>query len=83
MPQHKSAAKRARQNEKRRNSNRLHKSRLRTRIKTLQGMESADEARPLLNDVKGDLDRLATRRIISPNFAARMKARLEQRVNSL
>lgn len=83
MPQHKSAAKRVRQNEKRRNSNRLHKSRLRTQIKTLQGLEDADEARALLNNLKGDLDRLATRRIISPNFASRMKKRLEQRVNSL
>lgn len=83
MPQHKSAAKRVRQSETRRLRNRLHKSRLRTMIKKLEGLESADEARTLLNNVKGQLDRLATRRIISPNFAARAKRRLEQRVNSL
>lgn len=83
MPQHKSAAKRVRQSEKRRLRNRLHKSRLRTLIKKLEGLESADEARTLLNDIKGQLDRLATHRIISPNFAARTKSRLDQRVNSL
>jgi small subunit ribosomal protein S20 len=83
MPQHKSAAKRVRQSEKKRLVNRLHRSRIRTMIKKLRSLENKDEAAVLLNDVKAYLDRLATKRVIHPNKAANYKSQLQRKVNSL
>jgi small subunit ribosomal protein S20 len=83
MPQHKSAAKRVRQSAKRREQNRLHRSRMRTLIKRLETTEDQEQANALLNDTKAYLDRLATKGIIHPNKAANYKSALEQRVNAL
>lgn len=83
MPQHKSAEKRVRQNEKRRARNRYHKVRVRTMIKQLEATENRAEAEPLLNEVKGYLDRLATKRVITPNKAAHTKSHLDKMVNAL
>jgi len=83
MPQHKSAEKRVRQNEKRRVRNRFHKSRMRTMIKQLQTIEDRQAAESFLNEVKAYLDRLATKRIITRNRAAHTKSRLERLVNEL
>lgn len=83
MPQHKSAAKRVRQNEKRRARNRYQRSRMRTMIKKLRHTEDPAEAQTLLNDVKAYLDRLATKRIIHKNKAANYKSELERHVNAL
>lgn len=82
MPQHKSAAKRARQSERRRLRNRYHTSRLRTMIKKLQALEDATAARAYYNEIKGYLDRLAAKRVISPNKAAHTKSRLERRLSA-
>ena len=83
MPQHKSALKRVRQNEKRRAQNRYHRSRMRTMIKKLRHTEDKDQAQTLLNDVKAYVDRLATKGIIHRNKAAHIKSSLEQKVNAL
>jgi small subunit ribosomal protein S20 len=83
MPQHKSAEKRVRQNEKRRIRNRYQKVRMRTLVKQLEATEDKAEAERLLNEVKAQLDRLATKRIITPNKAAHVKSRLEKQVNAL
>ncbi len=83
MPQHKSAAKRVRQNEARRNRNRYHKTRMRTMIKRLQETDDAAAAGEMLTKVKSYLDRMAAKRIITPNRAAHTKSRLERMVNSL
>ena len=83
MPQHQSAEKRIRQNEKRRKRNQSRKSRVRTKIKTLESTEDKDAAEELLNDVKGELDRLAAKGIIHKNKAANRKSSLEKYVNSL
>ncbi len=83
MPQHKSAAKRVRQTEKKRVSNRLHRSRLRTMMKKLRSSETKDEAGSLLNEAKAYLDRLASKRIIHRNKAANYKSELERHVNTL
>lgn len=83
MPQHKSAKKRMRQNEKRRQRNKSKKSRVRTKIKKLRSMEDKDEAQELLNEVKGELDRLAAKGIIHKNKAANSKSKLEKHVNEL
>lgn len=83
MPQHKSAEKRVRQAAKRRDRNRVHRSRMRTMIKKLRETQDKDEAARLLNETKGYLDRLASKGIIHKNKAANYKRQLEQRVNSL
>ena len=83
MPQHKSAKKRMRQNEKRRKRNKSRKSRLRTKIKKLRSLDDKEAAQELLNDVKGDLDRLAAKGIIHQNKAANRKSKLEKFVDNL
>lgn len=83
MPQHKSAIKRVRQNAKRREQNRMHRSRMRTLIKRLRQTEDKDQAEALLNDVKGYLDRLATKGIIHRNKAAHVKSSLDKHVATL
>ncbi len=83
MPQHKSAKKRVRQNAKRRARNRYQKVRMRTLVKRLEATEDRAEAETLLNETKGVLDRLATKRVISRNRAAHAKSHLEKLVNAL
>ena len=83
MPQHKSAAKRVRQSERRRIRNRMHRSKMRTMVKRLLSEEDKTKALALLNEVKAVLDRMATRNLIHKNKAAHYKSRLEKRVNAL
>ena len=83
MPQHKSAAKRVRQDAKRRLRNRKHKLNVRTMMKELQTMSDRPAAEQKLNDIKAKLDRMATRRIIHPNKAANLKSALDLHVQSL
>ncbi|PSQ97026.1 MAG: 30S ribosomal protein S20 [Bacteroidetes bacterium SW_9_63_38] len=83
MPQHQSAEKRIRQNEKRRKRNKSRKTKVRTKIKELKALEDQEAAQDLLNDVKGALDRLAAKGIIHKNRAANKKSKLEKHVNSL
>ncbi len=82
MPQHKSAVKRVRQNERRRAQNRYHRSRMRTMIKNLENMDDHGEAVTLLNDVKAYLDRMVCKHIIHKNKAANYKSALETAVNA-
>ena len=83
MPQHKSAAKRVRQSERRRARNRVHRSKMRTLIKKLRGTEDAAQASTLMTDAKAYLDRMASKGIIHKNKAANYKSQLEKHVNSL
>ena len=83
MPQHKSAAKRVRQDARRRARNRYHKVRVRTMIKDLRATTAPAEAAPKLDAIKAVLDRMATRRLIHPNTAANTKRSLERFVNGL
>ena len=83
MPQHKSAAKRVRQNARRRTRNRYHRSQVRTMMKKLRQTEDPAQAQDLLREVKAYLDRLATKRIIHKNKAANYKSELERHVNVL
>jgi len=83
MPQHKSAEKRARQNEKRRLRNRIHRSRMRTIVKKLRSTTDREQAILLLNEAKAYLDRLAAKGIIHKNKAANYKSELERSVNAL
>ncbi len=83
MPQHKSAAKRVRQSEKRRLRNRTQLSKMRTLIKSIENEKDKEKATTMLNEVKAALDRLATKNIIHKNMAANKKSALEQYVNAL
>ena len=83
MPQHKSAAKRVRQNEVQRSRNRVQRSTMRTKIKNVQSSTDKEEAVALLNDVKSTLDRLVGKNIIKRNQAANYKSSLEKSVNAL
>ena len=83
MPQHKSAAKRVRQDAKRRLRNRFLKGRVRTMIKDLEAETDPAAAEAKLNAVKAQLDRLAGSRVLHPNQAANTKSKLDRHVDSL
>jgi len=83
MPQHKSAAKRVRQSEKRRIQNRVHRSKMRTLIKKLYTEQDKSLASDQLNEVKSMLDRLTAKGILHVNTAANYKSALEKRVAAL
>ncbi|MEM1269909.1 MAG: 30S ribosomal protein S20 [Bacteroidota bacterium] len=83
MPNHKSAAKRARQTVGRRERNRQHVSRMRTMIKRLQETEDKAAAETLLNATKAQIDQMASKGIIHKNKAANYKSQLEKHVNAL
>ena len=71
-----SAEKRIRQERKRYEHNRAQRSRLKTSLKKVLGASDAETASAAYREVAALLDRLATRRIIHPNKAARKKSQL-------
>jgi small subunit ribosomal protein S20 len=82
MPNHKSAEKRVRQNEKRREVNRGNRSRLRTGIKKLRAaLESGDggSAQTLLPETVSLIDKAVQKGVLHRNAAARYKSRLTVR----
>ena len=82
MPNHKSAEKRVRQNEKRREVNRGNRGRLRTGIKKLRAaLESGDagSARELLPQTVSLIDKAVQKGVLHRNAAARYKSRLTLR----
>ncbi len=83
MPQHKSAIKRVRQNEKRRLHNRSQRSKMRTLVKRVFESTDKDDAQTLLREAVSYVDRAAGKGLIHPNNAARKKARLTKHVNNL
>jgi len=80
MANTRSAEKRIRQNEKREAHNRTQRSRLKTAIKKVLTASDNDTAASELKETSALLDRLATRRIIHPNKAARKKSQLARAV---
>ena len=83
MAHSKSAKKRVRQNEEQRLRNRHHRSRLRSAIKKLRAAVSAgdkDASQEQLPRTIALLDRMAGRRVIHRNAAARTKSRLSRLV---
>lgn len=83
MPQHKSAIKRVRQNEKRRQHNRTLRSRMRTLINNVLESEDKEEAQAHYQKATSYLDRVASKGIIHSNNAARKKSKLTKHVNNL
>lgn len=79
----KSAKKRLRQSEKKRERNKAVRSEIRTRTRKILEMDSADEAREALGELYSLLDRAAGRNIIHPNAAARRKAQAARHVEGL
>ncbi len=83
MPNHKSAEKRMRQNEKRRLVNRSNRGRLRTGIKKLRTALTGQggEAQTLLPETISLIDKAVQKGVLHRNAAARYKSRLTARVN--
>ena len=86
MARHASALKQMRQSLKHRDRNRRSLSQLKSQIKKLRaalGAGKADEARKLLDETAGAIDRAAKKGVIHDNAAARYKSRLSRRLNAL
>ena len=84
MPNHKSAEKRVRQNERRRVVNRRNRTRLRSSIKDLRaalGKDSDKDAAAILPKTVSAIDKAVQKGVLHRNAAARQKARLTARVN--
>ncbi len=82
MANHPSAAKRNRQNQKRRLSNRYFAKTTRNAVKKLRTVTEKEEAKELYPKVVSMLDRLAKKNIIHKNKAANLKSGLAKKVNS-
>ena len=86
MPNHKSAEKRVRQNEKRRAVNRSNRGSLRTQIKKLRAALTAGDkaqSQELLNPTIALIDKSVNKGVLHKNTAARHKSRLTMHVNEL
>ena len=86
MPNHKSAIKRVKQNEKKNAINRSNRSRLRTEIKKLRATVAAgDKAQSLelLGGTVSAIDKAVNKGLLHKNTAARYKSRLTGHVNKL
>ena len=86
MPNHKSAEKRMRQNERRRDINRSNRTRMRTQIKKLRAaLEDSDSDKGALAETLAQtvsvIDKSVQKGVLHRNAAARQKARLTARVN--
>lgn len=83
MPQHKSAVKRVRQNEKRRQQNQPKRSKLKTLVTKALETTEKEEAKEAVKEATSYLDKMAAKGLIHENFAARKKSKLAQHVNNL
>ncbi len=84
MPNHKSAEKRQRQNEKRRSINRNNRGRVRTGIKKLRaalGAGDAEQVQELLPQTVSLIDKAVQKGVLHRNAAARYKSRLTVNAN--
>ncbi|MFN2501079.1 MAG: 30S ribosomal protein S20 [Pyrinomonadaceae bacterium] len=86
MANHKSAEKRVRQNEKRKEINRNNRSKLRTSIKKLRTAvagQDKDDSVALLNPTVSLIDKAVNKGIIHKNTGARYKSRLTRHVSEI
>jgi small subunit ribosomal protein S20 len=84
MPNHKSAEKRVRQNEKRRAINRGHRTKVRTYIKKLRvALDSGkvQEIQEILPEAISVIDKSVQKGVMHANAAARYKSRLTLQAN--
>jgi len=86
MANHPSALKRYRQSQRRRLVNQMNRHRLKTQLKKLRtaisGGKAAD-AKALLPETFGVIDKSVKKGVITKNTAGRYKSRLTKRVNTL
>lgn len=86
MANHKSAIKRIRSNEKKRQRNRVWRSKVQTQIKKAQALieaGDADAAREAVRNAARSLDKAASKGVLHANNAARRKSRLTQHLAKL
>lgn len=86
MANHKSAAKRARQDEKRRERNRGERSRVRSVVKSVREAADAGDAetaRQRLHEAERTLRQAASKGVIPKQRASRKVSRLARRLNKL
>jgi len=86
MANHPSALKRYRQNQKRQLINQMNRHRLKTQLKKLRAAITrgkAADAKTLLPETLGVIDRSVQKGVIKKNTARRYKSRLVKRVNTL
>jgi small subunit ribosomal protein S20 len=83
MPNHKSAKKRMRQAETRRDRNRSVVSKVKTLIKNVLTATEKAQAEALVSTAYSEIDKLAKRGIIHKSNAANKKSRLALHVNQL
>ncbi len=83
MANHKSAIKRIRANNAKRELNRYQHKTARTIIKNVRNSKSKAEAEPMLQLAFTAVDKLAKKNIIHKNKAGNLKSSLQKHVNSL
>lgn len=83
MPQHQSAVKRVRQNEKRRQRNQGQHSKMKTLVKKAMETTEKEEAEQAFKKASSYLDKMASKGLVHQNFAARKKSKIAQHVNNL
>jgi small subunit ribosomal protein S20 len=86
MPNHKSAEKRVRQNEKRKAINRGHRTKVRTYIKRLRNALEAGEKQTVvstLSETISVIDKSVQKGVLHANAAARYKSRLTAQANQV
>jgi small subunit ribosomal protein S20 len=83
MPNHKSAAKRVRQAEKRKLHNKYYAKTMRNAVKRLRNTTDKQEAEKKLPEVVAMVDKLAKMNVIHKNKASNLKSKLTKHVNSL
>ena len=84
MPNHKSAEKRVRQNEKRRDINKSNRTRLRTSLKKLRTALTGGDAGQISTTLPGTIstiDKAVQKGVLHRNAAGRYKSRLTRRAN--
>ena len=83
MANHKSALKRIRSNEAKRDRNRYQHKTTRTWIKKVRNAESKAEAEKLLGETFSMMDKLAKNNVIHKNKVGNIKAKLQKHVNAM
>jgi small subunit ribosomal protein S20 len=83
MPNIKSAKKRMELSRAANTRNRANRSRIKTAIRRVREAESMELAQERLQEATALLDRAATKKLMPPNRAARIKSQLARQVNQM
>jgi small subunit ribosomal protein S20 len=79
MPTHKSAEKRMRQNERRRLTNKAHRTSLRRSLKAYRELENGPASKTQYPHIESTIDKAAKKGIIHHRKASRLKSRLSRK----